>query len=201
MPLPILNPPDDEDDAKRAERREGRRRKLDGQAKREGPSFFALRHARRGAIFLGRRVKKLTTDDIRVDLGIPKDEGSKWVPNIMTPLAKAGIFRKVGVTESSRKERRGGDVRIWEYTGDEEATNKWLLENPPLIAVAPGDPVAKHETPAAEQSTSTNMDPETNRTTSPSRNNDAVEDVKPVVNVSTIQATLFDPAGGPNVSN
>ncbi len=219
--LPIIEPPDDEDDAKRAERREGRRRKLDGQAKRECAHFVDLRNARNFAIFLGKgKKKRLTTDDIRTELGIPNDKGSKWVPNIMGPLAKAGIFKKVGVIESGRKERRGGDLKIWEYTGNEEATNKWLIENPPLVAVAPGNPVAKHETPVAEQSTSTNLDSE--RDLAPSvngptdqtqiddpsisspRENDAVSDVTPTVNDPTSNPTvkqqrLFDELGGPNV--
>ena len=219
MPLPIIEPPDDEDDAKREERREGRRRKLDGQAKREGPNFVQLRHARIVMIDLGRKKKQVTTDDVREVMGIPKE--ATYVPNIPGPLARARIFRKVGVTESSRKERRGGDLRIWEYTDNEEATNKWLIENPPLVAIAPGNPVAKPETPVAEQSTSTILDPERDRTpwvnvptdqtpiVDPSTSfprDAAVADMTPAVNdptnkKPTAQQMLFDLAGGPNVVN
>lgn len=161
-------------------------------------------------IDLGRKKKQVTTDDVREALGIPAE--ATYVPNIPGPLARARIFRKVGVTESSRKERRGGDVRIWEYTGNEEATNKWLIENPLLVAVVPGNPVARPETPVAEQSTSTTLDQERERTPSvngpteqkpmvdPSTSppsNDAVSEVKPEFNDSTnqkpnLQQRLFD---------
>lgn len=93
----------------------------------EHRSFMLL--ARRALVELLRTRATATIDDLRPKIVIPASISCKSLGAIPTALARAGVIRRSGFTESTRPESHGRMLSAWSLSDREKAT-AWLLANP-----------------------------------------------------------------------
>lgn len=61
-----------------------------------------------------------TADDLH-DAGLPKEPHGNLLNAVLRTAARDGLIRKTGVTESRRKERKGGYTAVWTGTQNTQA--------------------------------------------------------------------------------
>ena len=70
-----------------------------------------------------------TADDVRAAVPLPSDVDARCFGAVPGPLANLGIIRHCGFQKSTRRERHGSYMTVWELA-DREAAIAWLQDNP-----------------------------------------------------------------------
>lgn len=100
----------------------------------EHKQFMLL--ARRALIELLRSRDSATIDDLRPKITIPASVSCKAIGAIPTALAKAGVIRRAGFTESIRPEAHGRMLSAWTLA-DSAKASAWMAANPAPVPVVP----------------------------------------------------------------
>lgn len=135
------------DDARRASRREGERRRDVAWAMLETRREQVILRARRVLLTVLLSRGEGTMDDVRDAVTLPAGVDPVCLGCVPGPLARAGIIRAAGLARTSRPTAHARPLTVWRLV-DRDAAERWLTEHPLL----PDDtgPVADTTEPALD---------------------------------------------------
>ncbi|MBM80690.1 MAG: hypothetical protein CMJ78_08865 [Planctomycetaceae bacterium] len=93
------------------------------------PSDVYVNRARRGMLVRMLKTGTATADDAYDAANLPPGIDARCLGSVPNPLARAGIIRRAGFVASSRPERHGSYITVWELHS-RECAERWLLEHP-----------------------------------------------------------------------
>lgn len=118
------------DDARRAGRREGERRRDVARSMLETRRERVIQRARRVLLTVLLIRGEATMDDVRDAVTLPAGVDPVCLGCVPGPLARAGIIRAAGSVRTSRPTAHARPLTVWRLV-DRDAAERWLAEHPP----------------------------------------------------------------------
>lgn len=129
---------------------EGERRKLSAHAVMEARRESVLIHGRRALLRALLMTGTATADDVRLAVTLAEGIDPVCLGAVPGLLARAGVIRRAGFTNTRRAAGHARPVTVWELA-DRAAAERWLIDHPertlPATAEAAGLFTAQNEKP------------------------------------------------------